>query len=81
VRGGDAGGYRRDNKGRKDGGRDAYGEKIRVPKLNIDINKQIMGAKGASKLCTLIEERVADFNHVVTAPHTCLSYEHTNMTF
>jgi hypothetical protein len=45
-----------------------------------DINKQINGARGESELCTLIEARVAEFNHVVTAPHTCLSYEHTNMT-
>ena len=64
VRSGDAGGYRRDDKGRKDGGREAHGEKIRVPKLNIDINKQIMRARGASELCTLIETRVAEFNHV-----------------
>ena len=40
-----------------------------------------MGAEGASKLCTLIDEHAADFNHVVTAPHICLSSEHTNMTF
>jgi len=46
-----------------------------------DINKQIIGARGASELCTQIEVRVAEFNHVVTAPHTCLSYEHTNMRF
>jgi hypothetical protein len=57
--------------GRNDGGRKAHGEKFRVPKLNIDINKQIMGARGASELCILIEARVAEFNHVVTAPHTC----------
>jgi hypothetical protein len=31
---------------------------------NIDINKQIMRAQGASKLCTLIEARAAEFNHV-----------------
>jgi len=42
VRSGDAGGYRRNDKGRKDGGREAQGETFRVPKLNIDINKQIM---------------------------------------
>ena len=47
----------------------------------IYINKQIIGARGASELSTLIEARVAEFNHVVTAPHTCLSYELTNMTF
>jgi hypothetical protein len=35
---------------------------------SIDINKQILGAQGASELCTLIETRAAD--HVVTAPHT-----------
>ena len=93
VRGGDAGGYRRDDKGRKDGGRDVHGryrdcygdsrgsEKFRVPQQNIDINKQIMRAQGESELCTLIEARVAEFNYVVTAPHICLSYEHTNMTF
>ena len=55
VRSGDAGGYQRDDKGRRDGGREAHGEKVRVPKLNIDINKQIMGARGASELCILIE--------------------------
>jgi hypothetical protein len=38
-----------------------------------------MGARGVSELCTLIEARVAESNHVVTAPHACLSYEH--MTF
>jgi hypothetical protein len=93
VRGGDAGGYRRDDKGQKDGGRDAHGrqrdcygdsrgsEKFRVPQQNIDINKQIMRAQGASELCTLIEAHVAEFNHVVTAPHICLSCEHTYMTF
>ena len=140
LRGGDAGGYLRDDKGRKDQAldptkdgrylrkseregferqkaekdatledrgrgkestsqdqsrdRDAnmrhrhcYGdsrgtEKLRVPqRRNIDINKHIMGAQGASKLCSLIEATVAEFNHVVTAPHTCLSCEHTNMTF
>ena len=47
----------------------------------IVVNKQIMGARGASELCLLIEACVADFNHVVTAPHTCLSNEHANMTF
>jgi hypothetical protein len=79
VRSGDAGGYRRDDKGRKDGGRDAherhrdcYGdsrgtEKSPDLKRNIDINKQIMGAQGASELCTLIEARVAEFNHVNVA--------------
>jgi hypothetical protein len=45
------------------------------------VNKQIRGARGASELCLLIEACVADFNHVVTAPHTCLSNEHANMTF
>jgi hypothetical protein len=76
VRGGDAGGYRRDDKGRKDGGRDDHGrhrdsygdsrgsEKTPDLKRSIDINKQIMGARGASELCTLIEARVAEFNHV-----------------
>jgi hypothetical protein len=64
VRGGDAGGYRRDDKGRKHGGRDSHGENFRVPKLNIDINKQIMGARGASELCSLVEARAAEFNHV-----------------
>jgi len=48
---------------------------------SIDINRQIMGARGVSELCTVIEASVAEFNQVVTAPHTCLSYEHTNMTF
>jgi hypothetical protein len=83
VRGGDAGGYRRDDKGRKDGGRDAhwrhrdcYGdsrgtEKFPDLKRNIDINKQIMRAQGASELCTLIHARVAEFNHVVMTP-ACL---------
>ena len=28
----------------------------------MDINKQIMGAQDASKLCTLIEASVAEFN-------------------
>ena len=77
VRGGDAGGYRRDDKGRKDGGRDAHGrhrdchgdsrgtEKFQDLKRNIDINKQIMRAQGASELCTLIETRMAEFNQVV----------------
>ena len=81
VRGGDAGGYRRDDKGRKDGGRDHHGrhrlgdcygdsrgsEKLRVPQQNIDI---ILGARVGSELCTLIEARAAEFNHVVTAPNT-----------
>ena len=63
MRGGDAGGYRRDDKGRKleDGGRDAHGRHRdcegesrgtkRSPDLHrsIDINKQIIGAQGASK--------------------------------
>jgi len=31
----------------------------------IYINKQIMGARGASELCTLIEPRAAEFNQVV----------------
>ena len=76
VRGGDAGGYRRDDKGRKDGGRDVHGryrdcygdsrgsEKSTDLKRSIDINKQIMGARGASELCTLIEARLAECNHV-----------------
>jgi len=76
VRGGDAGGYWRDDKGRKDAGRDAHGrhrdcygdsqgtEKSPDLKRHIDINKQIMRAQGASELCTLIETRVAEFNHV-----------------
>ena len=77
MRGGDAGGYRRDDKGRKDGGRNAHGrhrdcygdsrgtERSANLKRNIDINKQIMRAQGASELCTLIETRVAEFNQVV----------------
>jgi len=76
VRGGDAGGYWRDDKGRKDAGGDAHGrhrdcygdsqgtEKSQDLKRNIDINKQIMRAQGVSELCTLIETRVAEFNHV-----------------
>ena len=92
VRGGDAGGYRREGQGRNDGGRDAHGRhrdcyggskgtgKSQDLK-NIDINKQIMGVAGASKLCTLIKARVAEFNHVVTAPHICLSYDLKYMTF
>jgi hypothetical protein len=76
VRGGDAGGYWRDDKGPKDGGRDAHGrhrdcygdsqgtEKSPDLKRNIDINKQIMRAQGASELCTLIETCVAEFNQV-----------------
>ena len=79
VMGGDAGGYRRDDKGHKDGRRDAHGrhrdsyedsrdsDKTPDLKRNIDINKQIMGAQGASELCTLIEARVAEFNHVNVA--------------
>ena len=79
VRGGDACGYWRDDKGRKDGGRDANGrhrdsygdsrgsEKSPDLKRSIDINKQIMGARGASELCTLIEVRSAEFNHVNAA--------------
>ena len=61
MRGGDAGGYRRDENKRKDGGRDAHGrhrdcygdsrgsEKSPDLKRSIDINKQIIGAQGASK--------------------------------
>ena len=79
MRGGAAGGYRRDDKGRKDGGRDGhgrqrdcYGERRgsgKYPDLKrsicIDINKQIMRARGASELCTLIEARPAEFDQVV----------------
>jgi hypothetical protein len=79
VRGGDAGGYRRDDKGRKGGGRDGHGRhrdcygdrpgSEKSPdlkrKICIDINKQIMGATGASELCTLIEARAAEFNQEV----------------
>jgi len=76
VRGGDAAGYWRDDNGRKDTGRDAHGrhrdcygdsqgtEKSPGLRRNIDINKQIMRAQGASELSTLIETRVAEFNHV-----------------
>ena len=53
-----------DDKGRKDGGRDSRKEKYADMKRNIDINKQIMRAQGARELCTLIETRVAEFNHV-----------------
>ena len=77
VRSGDAGGYRRDDKGRKDGGRDAHGRhrdsygdcrgSEKSPTRNIDINKQIMGARGASELCTLIEARATEFNQVNVA--------------
>ena len=83
ARGSDAGGYRRDDQGQKDGGRryahgghrDCYGrEQSRVPQryqqyvgINMDINRQIMRAPGASELCTFIEARVADFNHVNVA--------------
>ena len=55
MRRGDAGGYRRDDKGRTDGGRDAHGGRRdcygdsrgteHFPDRNIDINKQIMGAQ------------------------------------
>jgi hypothetical protein len=50
--------------------RDCYGdsrgtEKFPDLKRNIEINKQIMRAQGASELCTLIEARVAEFNQVV----------------
>jgi hypothetical protein len=48
---------------------------------NCESRRETLISTRASKLCTLIEARVAEFNHVVTAPHTCLSYEHTNMTF
>ena len=76
VRGGDAAGYWRDDNGRKDTGRDAHGrhrdcygdsqgtKKSPNLKRNIAIYKQIMRAQGASELCTLIETRVAEFNHV-----------------
>jgi hypothetical protein len=81
VRGGDAGGYRRDDNGQKDEGRrdahgrhrDCYGdsrgtEKLRVPqRKNIDIIRQIMGAQGASKLCILIQASAAEFNSVNVA--------------
>jgi hypothetical protein len=48
--------------------RDCYGDsrgtgKSLDLKRNIDINQQIMGARGASNLCTLIEARAADFNN------------------
>ena len=79
VRGGDAGGYWPDDKGRKNGGRDSHGrhrdsygdsrgsEKSPDLKRNIDINNQIMGARVASELCTLIEARAAEFNPVNVA--------------
>jgi hypothetical protein len=54
---------------------------IDINRQIMGINRQIMGARGVSELCTVIEASVAEFNQVVTAPHTCLSYEHTNMTF
>jgi hypothetical protein len=46
-----------------------------------EINKRITRCEGPRDLCQLIEARAAEFNHVVMAPHTCLSYEHTHMTF
>ncbi len=79
MRVGDAGGYWPDDKGRKNGGRDAHGrhrnsygdsrgsEKSPDLKRNIDINNQIMGARVASELCTLIEARAAEFNPVNVA--------------
>jgi hypothetical protein len=71
VRGGDAGGYWRDDRGQKHGGRDAHGrhrdcywdsrvseksaEIFFASKASIDVNKQIMGARGASERCNLLD--------------------------
>ena len=70
MEGGDIGGYRRDNHGQNVQG---------SSKRTIEINKQITVCEDSRDLSALIDAHAAEFNHVVTAPHTCLSYEHANM--
>jgi hypothetical protein len=53
VRGGDIGGYRRDN----------HGQKVQGPsKRNVEINKQIAVCEHSRDLCVLIAENAAEFN-------------------
>jgi len=54
------------------------GEKSPDLKRSIDINKQILGARCASELCTLVKTSVAEFNHVnvSTAFRTLLQGRH-----
>ncbi len=60
VRGGDAGGYRRDN----------YGKNAQGPsRRNVEINKQITVCEDSRDLCALIDAHAAEFNscNVATA--------------
>ena len=55
VRGGDAGGYRRDNQGQKVNG---------PSRRNVEINKQITVCQDSRDLCALIDAHAAEFNNV-----------------
>ncbi len=53
MKGGDIGGYRRDN----------HEQKVQGPsKRNIEINKQITVCEDSRDLCAFIDENAADFN-------------------
>jgi hypothetical protein len=62
VRGGDIDGYRRDNHGQKKQGPSR--------RKGFEINMRIAVCENSRALCALIDARAAEFNHVVTAPHT-----------
>ena len=53
MRGGDIGGYRRDN----------HGQKVQGPsKRNLEINRQITVCEHSRDLCVLMDENAAEFN-------------------
>ncbi len=49
------------------GGTPAGAASWRAKRVNIVINKQITACKDVEDLCSLIQNRVAEFNHVATA--------------
>ena len=59
VRGGDAGGYRRDNQGQKVNG---------PSRRNVEINKQITVCQDSRDLCALIDAHAAEFNQAWRLP-------------